>query len=182
MLTDSEVIQLVGANRRDEALAEILRAYRRKVFGLAYSFVRNRETAEDVAQEVFIKVWRALPAFDARASLSTWIYTITRNTSLSALRDKRSSGKLEDASAQGTEPAIEPSTGSATAEVAAENASLLRLVARLPDKQRQVILLFYMQEQSHQEVATMLAMPVGTVKTLLHRARASLAAAGDSDT
>ena len=178
MLTDSEVIQRVGANRRDEALAEILRAYRRKVFGLAYSFVRNRETAEDVAQEVFIKVWRALPAFDARASLSTWIYTITRNTSLSALRDKRRSGDLEDASAQATEPATE----SGAAEAAAENASLLRLIARLPDKQRQVILLFYLQEQSHQEVATMLAMPVGTVKTLLHRARESLAAAGDSDT
>ena len=173
MLTDREVIQLVGANRRDEALAEILRAYRRKVFGLAYSFVRDRETAEDVAQEVFIKVWRALPDFDARASLSTWIYAIARNTSLSALRDRRSSGRLEDTAA----PDVEPASESGAVELGAENASLLRLIARLPDKQRQVILLFYMQEQSHEEVATMLAMPVGTVKTLLHRARASLAAA-----
>src|SRR6185437_14793872 len=72
VLTDGEVIELVGANRRDAALAAILQAYRRKVFGLAYSFVRNREAAEDVAQEVFIRVWRALPSFDARASLSTW--------------------------------------------------------------------------------------------------------------
>ena len=173
MLTDGEVIQLVGANRRDEALAEILRAYRRKVFGLAYSFVRDREMAEDVAQEVFIKVWRSLSAFDARASLSTWIYTIARNTSLSALRDRRRSGKLEDTSAAEVELASE----SGAVELAAENASLLRLIERLPDKQRRVILLFYMQEQSHEEVATMLAMPVGTVKTLLHRARASLAAA-----
>jgi RNA polymerase sigma-70 factor, ECF subfamily len=173
VLTDGEVIQLVGANRRDEALAEILRAYRRKVFGLAYSFVRDREAAEDVAQEVFIKVWRALPAFDGRASLSTWIYTIARNTSLSALRDRRA--KREDAAAP--DPDLEVASESGAAELAAENASLLRLIERLPDKQRQVVLLFYLQEQSHEEVATMLAMPVGTVKTLLHRARSSLAAA-----
>jgi RNA polymerase sigma-70 factor (ECF subfamily) len=173
VLTDGEVIQLVGANRRDEALAEILRAYRRKVFGLAYSFVRNRESAEDVAQEVFIKIWRALPAFDARASLSTWIYTITRNTSLSALRGNRSRPQPQDDAVPETELASEPGS----VETAAEDASLRRLIEQLPDKQRQVILLFYLQEQSHEEVAQMLAMPVGSVKTLLHRARASLAAA-----
>jgi len=178
VLTDREVIQLVGANRRDEALAEILRAYRRKVFGLACSFVRNRETAEDVAQEVFIKVWRALPAFDGRASLSTWIYAITRNTSLSTLRSGRRVGKPEDAAAADLEPPTDPGS----VELAAENAALRRLIGQLPDRQRRVVLLFYMQEQSHEEVATMLAMPVGTVKTLLHRARASLAAAaGVSD-
>jgi RNA polymerase sigma-70 factor, ECF subfamily len=174
VLTDGEVIQLVGANRRDEALEQILHAYRRKVFGLAYSLVRNRETAEDVAQEVFIKVWRALPAFDARASLSTWIYTITRNTSLSALRGRRAAPE------QPVDPAETPAEtdlGSGSVEAAAENTSLLRLIERLPDKQRQVVLLFYMQEQSHEEVAAMLAMPVGTVKTLLHRARTRLAAA-----
>ncbi len=173
MLTDGEVIDLVRAGRRDEALAALLPVYRRKVFGLAYSFLRGREAAEDVAQEVFIRIWRALPDFDGRASLSTWVYTIARNTSLSALRDRRRSGKLEDTSAAEVELASE----SGAVELAAENASLLRLIERLPDKQRRVILLFYMQEQSHEEVATMLAMPVGTVKTLLHRARASLAAA-----
>jgi RNA polymerase sigma-70 factor (ECF subfamily) len=174
VLTDGEVIQLVGANRRDEALAEILRAYRRKVFGLAYSFVRNRETAEDVAQEVFIRIWRALPAFDGRASLSTWIYTIARNTSLSALRDGRHRLPLNEVA---TLAATEIPDESSSVESSAENALLMQLVEQLPDKQRQVVLLFYMEEQSHEEVATMLAMPVGTVKTLLHRARARLAAA-----
>lgn len=176
MLTDGDVIELVGANRRDEALAGILRAYRRKVFGLAYSFVRNREAAEDVAQEVFIKVWRALPNFDGRASLSTWVYTITRNTSLSALRD----GRLANAA-----PALETDIEdeSASAELSAERSALLRLIDALPDRQRQVVVLFYLQERSHEEVAAMLAVPIGTVKTLLHRARAHLAeAAGIPDT
>lgn len=172
VLTDGEVIELVGANRRDVALAAILQAYRRRVFGLAYSFVRNREAAEDVAQEVFIRVWRALPSFDARASLATWIYTIARNTSLSALRDRRREAHVEDPA---TLLEAQPAAGSV--ESAAEQAALMRLVDELPDRQRQVVLLYYLQEQSHEEVASMLAMPVGTVKTLLHRARARLATA-----
>jgi len=62
------------------------------------------------------------------------------------------------------------------AETAADSAALLRMVDQLPAKQRQVVMLFYMQEQSHEEVSAMLAMPIGTVKTLLHRARARLGA------
>jgi RNA polymerase sigma-70 factor (ECF subfamily) len=64
-----------------------------------------------------------------------------------------------------------------SADVLADRAAILRLVDQLPEKQRQVIMLFYMEEMSHEEVAAMLAMPVGTVKTLLHRARARLSAA-----
>ena len=174
MLTDGEVIDLVRAGRRDEALAAILPAYRRKVFGLAFSFLRSREAAEDVAQEVFIKVWRALGEFDGRASLSTWVYTITRNSSLSALRARRNEKSLSHPEALEEIDVIDES---ASAETAASDAALLRLVNGLPDKQRQVVTLFYMQEQSHEEVAAMLGMPVGTVKTLLHRARARLSAA-----
>src|SRR5438552_18570584 len=89
-------MELVRAQRRDEAITVLLPAFRRKVFGLAYSFLRDREAAEDVTQDVFIKVWRALPGFDGRASLSTWIYAIARNASLSALRARRSQSSLSD--------------------------------------------------------------------------------------
>jgi RNA polymerase sigma-70 factor (ECF subfamily) len=171
VLTDPEVIDLVRAGRRDEALAAILPVYRRKVFGLAYSFLRSREAAEDVAQDVFIKVWRALGEFDGRASLSTWVYTITRNSSLSALRGRRRESSLSDPEALEDIDVIDES---ASAESAASNAALMRLVHGLPEKQRQVVTLFYMQEQSHEEVSAMLGIPVGTVKTLLHRARVRL--------
>lgn len=167
-------MELVRAQRHDEAIAVLLPAFRRKVFGLAYSFLRNREAAEDVTQDVFIKVWRALPGFDGRASLSTWIYTIARNASLSALRARRPQSSLSDPEVMDAVDAIDMA---APAESLVERAALLRLVEQLPMKQRQVIMLFYMQEQSHEEVSTMLAMPVGTVKTLLHRARARLSAA-----
>jgi RNA polymerase sigma-70 factor, ECF subfamily len=189
VLTDGEVIELVGANRRDVALAAILQTYRRKVFGLAYSYVRNRAAAEDVAQEVFIRIWRALPSYDARASLATWIYTIARNASLSALRRRRREVQLEEGRGAPTDrPRVDsalPESQVATdsVESAAENASLRRLVDRLPDRQRQVVMLYYIQDESVEEVAAMLAIPVGTVKTLLHRARERLsAAAGAADT
>jgi RNA polymerase sigma-70 factor, ECF subfamily len=166
-------MELVRAERRDEALTLLLPAFRRKVFGLAYSFLRDREAAEDVTQEVFIKVWRALPGFDGRASLSTWVYTIARNASLSALRARRVQPSLSDPQVM---EAVETSQAVAAADELAERAAILRLIDQLPTKQRQVIMLFYMEGESHEEVASLLAMPIGTVKTLLHRARARLGA------
>src|SRR5882757_6447641 len=134
-------MELVRAQRRDEAIAVLLPAFRRKVFGLAFSFLRNREAAEDVTQDVFIKVWRALPAFDGRASLSTWIYTIARNASLSSLRARRPQSSLSDAEVMEAVETLDPAP---TADAMADNASLLRLIDQLPTKQRQVIMLFYM--------------------------------------
>jgi RNA polymerase sigma-70 factor (ECF subfamily) len=167
-------MELVRAERRDEAIALLLPAFRRRVFGLAYSFLRDRGAAEDVTQEVFIKVWRALPGFDGRASISTWIYTIARNASLSALRARRPQSSLSDPEVMKAAEAMNPV---ASADALVDRAAVLRLVDQLPTKQRQVIMLFYMEAQSHEEVAAMLAMPVGTVKTLLHRARSRLSAA-----
>ena len=167
-------MDLVRAQRRDEAIALLLPAFRRKVFGLAYSFLRDREAAADVTQEVFIKVWRALPGYDGRASMSTWIYTIARNASVSALRERRPQSSLSDPAVL---EAVEANDPVPAADDMVDRASILRLVDELPTRQRQVIMLFYMEGQSHEEVATMLAMPVGTVKTLLHRARARLGAA-----
>ena len=174
MLTDARLIELVRADRRDEAIGLLLPLFRRKVFGLAYSFLRDREAAEDVTQEVFIKIWRALPGFDARASVSTWIYTIARNASLSALRARRPQSSLSDPEVMAAVEAVNPVP---SADACVDRAAIRRLVDQLPTKQRQVVMLFYMEAQSHEEVATMLAMPVGTVKTLLHRARLRLSAA-----
>lgn len=180
MLTDARLLELVRAGRRDEAITLLLPVFRRRVFGLAYSLLRDREGAEDVTQDVFIKVWRALPAFDGRASLSTWIYTIARNTSLSALRTRRPQSSLSDPvvmEAMEAMEAMDAVNPVPSADISAERAAILRLVDQLPAKQRQVVILFYMEAQSHEEVATMLGMPVGTVKTLLHRARARMSAA-----
>jgi RNA polymerase sigma-70 factor (ECF subfamily) len=172
MPADDAIIALIQAGRVGEAFERLMPAYRRRVFGLAYSLLRDRGAAEDVAQEVFVKLWQVLPRYDGRAQLSTWIYAITRNTSISAMRKRRRSLSLsdplvfEEAESRSASPSAEPSDG-----------ALWREVDALPDKQRQAVTLYYQEERTVEEVAAMMGLPVNTVKTHLHRARASLAAA-----
>ena len=172
MPADDAIIALIQAGRAGEAFEQLVPAYRRRVFGLAFSLLRDRGAAEDVAQEVFVKLWQALPRYDGRAQLSTWIYAITRNSSISALRKRRRALSLSD-------PAVFGEVESRGASAAAEpsDGALWREVAILPDKQRQAITLYYQEERTVEEVAAMMGLPVNTVKTHLHRARAGLAAA-----
>jgi len=80
--SDAGIVAEVAAGGRDVVLARLVAAYRRKVYALAWSIVRDAALAEDVAQDVFVKAWRALPSYDGRAQLSTWLYAITRNTAI----------------------------------------------------------------------------------------------------
>jgi RNA polymerase sigma-70 factor (ECF subfamily) len=171
MPADEAIIQLVQAGRGQEAFERLVPAYRRRVFGLAYSILRDRAAAEDLAQEVFVKLWRALPRYDGRARLSTWIYAITRNAAVSALRARRRSVSLAD-------PVVLAEVeGIAAAPAATEDAELRRQIDALPEKQRQAVTLYYLDERPVDEVAEMMGLPANTVKTHLHRARASLARA-----
>jgi len=172
MPTDEAIIQLVQASREREAFEQLVPAYRRRVFGLAYSILRDRAAAEDLAQEVFVKLWQALPRYDGRAKLSTWIYAITRNAAVSALRARRRSVSMSDVSVLAEVEGI-----AATPAIEPEDAALRRQVETLPEKQRQAITLYYLDERPVDEVAEMMGLPANTVKTHLHRARASLAAA-----
>jgi RNA polymerase sigma-70 factor (ECF subfamily) len=172
MAADEAIIELCRAGRMQEAFERLLPAYRRRVFGLAYSMLRDRAAAEDLAQEVFVKLWLALPRYDGRAQLSTWIYAITRNAAISALRSRRQLVSLSD-------PAILEETMGIASEPRTdeEDVALRRQVECLPEKQRQAVTLYYFDERSVEEVAEMMGLPVNTVKTHLHRARSALAAA-----
>ncbi len=172
MPADEAIIQLIQAGRAQEAFERLVPAYRRRIFGLAYSILRDRGAAEDLAQEVFVKLWQALPRYDGRARLSTWIYAITRNAAISALRGRRRSVSL-------SEPAVleEVESMMAAPGPAGDDATLRRQVEALPERQRQAITLYYLDERSVDEVAEMMGIPVNTVKTHLHRARANLSAA-----
>jgi RNA polymerase sigma-70 factor (ECF subfamily) len=81
-----DVQELLRRRQYDQALEQLLEAYEQKVYRMAVSILRDRGRAEDVTQDVFLKLWRALPSYDGRAAVSTWLYTIARNTCLSALR------------------------------------------------------------------------------------------------
>ena len=168
-MADQEIRALLDRRHWDQAFEMLVGEYQGKVFRLAYSILGNRARAEDAAQESFLRVWRAIETYNGRAAVSTWLYAITRNTSLS-LREyhaRRETTAL-DAIA---EPPANVERGKPD-----EEQELWNLVAELPEPYRQAILLFHMEEKSYEEVAAMLGIPVGTVKTHLHRARKLLGA------
>lgn len=161
---DSDVQELLRQGQKDRAFERILDLYETKVFRLVFSLVGNTARAEEVAQDSFVKIWQALELYDGRASLGTWIYTIARNTALTYLRAEfyRRTVPLESIA----EPAARP---------VFEDSGIRRLVDQLSEEQREVVMLYYYQEKSVDDVAQMLDLPVGTVKSQLFRARRTLA-------
>src|SRR6266478_5592124 len=162
---DEDVRHLLDARRYSEALERLLDEYEKKVFRMALAILRDPARAEDVTQDFFLKLWQALPSYNGRASPGTWLYTIARNTCLSSSRSDSYRKTLPlDAT---TEPAAPPPAVITDLELAES-------IDRLPEIQRTAITLFYLQEKSIDEVARMLGIPEGTVKSHLHRARLAL--------
>ena len=88
-----DIEQLVKARKYDQAIEQILQNYQGKVFRMAVVILRDAGRAEEVTQDIFLKLWRALPAYDGRAAVSTWLYAIARNSCLSAVRAEGYGGR-----------------------------------------------------------------------------------------
>jgi RNA polymerase sigma-70 factor (ECF subfamily) len=161
---DGDVRRLLRERRYREALEHMLDRHEQQVFRMALAMLRDRGRAEEVTQDVFLKLWKALPTYDGRALPSTWLYAIARNTCLSALRAEkyRATVHLDNAPEPASDPVADP--------------GVRELLVRLPDDQREAVLLFYWQDKSIAEVAALLGLPEGTVKSLLYRARRTLGA------
>ncbi|HEU4590198.1 MAG TPA: RNA polymerase sigma factor [Steroidobacteraceae bacterium] len=187
MERDADLLAALQAGDRHAVLEGLMDRYRQKVMHLAVSILRDQALAEDMAQTVFVKVWQALPKFDGRASLSTWLYTIARNTCLSAVQRERRIVPLEDF-AEVADDDGDPmlfgtaQAGAETAGQAAAEYDVARLLDQLPEPYRRVVVLFYLEDRSCEEVGELLSMPTGTVKALLHRGRKRLAAIAGATT
>jgi RNA polymerase sigma-70 factor (ECF subfamily) len=163
---DEEIRAHLDRRRWEDAVELIARQYQTKVFHLAVSMLGNRELAEDALQEALLRIWKALPGYRGDASISTWVFAIARNTCLTALKSA-GARKALPLETRGVERAVPMEARHAP--------DLEGLIAQLPQPQRQVVTLFYMEEKSYEEVARLLDIPMGTVKTHLHRARKELA-------
>jgi RNA polymerase sigma-70 factor, ECF subfamily len=150
---------------------ELLKAYQGKVFRLCYAMLGNRALAEETAQEVFLRIWRALGAFRGEASLSTWIYAITRNACLTATEkaDKAEAVSLADPDVLQRVEARELERAPRATRI-----DVRAWLAELPVSHRQALTLFYLEERSYKEVAEALGVPMGTVKTWITRGRSAL--------
>jgi RNA polymerase sigma-70 factor, ECF subfamily len=160
--------QVVGAARTGDlaAFESLVRAYQGDVWRLCYQLVRDRSVADDVTQDAFLRAFRFLPRFRGDAKFSTWLFTIARNCALDELRRAGRRRTLEHA----LERADEPRTPEPSARMEIREA-----VAGLSLELREPLVFIDMFGLSYSEVGTILGLPLGTVKSRVHRARHRLA-------
>lgn len=157
------------------AFGALLKRYEQGVYNLAYGVLGNLQEAQDAAQDVFLRVWRYLSSFRGDSAFTTWLYRVTVNTCLNRRRKLRPQLNQIDGDAVLAglpAPTFDPLDATMRRQ---RQEYLWSLVDQLPEKYRVVILLFYREQLSYDEIAEVLALPLGTVKAHLNRARRALA-------
>ncbi len=161
----------------DRAFRQLMDGFRDRVHLFCLRAAPNRDDAEDLAQEVFIRVWKGLGRFRGDSSLATWIYRIAWNVCASYLEKKGRSPELTTYMEEGeedTEPRLVASSVDAGMKQFEDRQFLEYLFESLPEAHKLVLTLYYMQELTYEEIAAVTDWPMGTVKANLHRAKAKL--------
>lgn len=185
-LSDASDQEIVAWARTgyERAYRELVRRYERPVFSLIYRMVRDRERCEDLAQETFVKVLNALDSYRPEFKFSSWIFKIANNAAIDHLRRK----ELDTLSLDGAPDATDPERREGTTLQLAdptENAleelearelggQIERAIAQLRPEYRSCIVLRHVEGYPYDEIAEILELPLGTVKTYIHRARVEL--------
>jgi len=156
---------------------QIVRQYRRKVFNVAYKFVGKHEEAEDLTQDIFLKIFKSLDTFDRRANFQTWLISISRNLCIDHYRSVRKERETIDRDVDANElsPTSREAGPAAMLEQRDRVALLRQALGALPETLRTAVLMRDIQELSYQEIANALRLPEGTVKSRINRGRTELA-------
>jgi RNA polymerase sigma-70 factor (ECF subfamily) len=182
-LPDADLAALARAGR-EAAFRELVRRYERPVFSLIFRMVRDRETSEDLAQETFIKVLNHIDRYRPEFKFSSWLFKIANNLTIDHLRKRH----LKTISIDGSpHAATAAEVEASTFDVEARGESALdemqsrelggaieQAIAKLRPEYRACILLRHVEDRSYEEIAATLDLPLGTVKTYIHRARHEL--------
>ena len=155
----------------------IVQRYWRRVFNVAYKFVGRHDMAEDLTQDVFLKIFKVLGTFDSRANFQTWLISVSRNLCIDYYRSVRKEREIVDRSVDSTEVSVASGEPDAlvTLERGDRRARLHDALEQLPDTLRTAVTLRDIQELTYQEIADKLALPKGTVKSRINRGRKKLA-------
>jgi RNA polymerase sigma-70 factor, ECF subfamily len=182
-LSDPAVVELARKGS-EAAYRELLTRYERPVFSLVFRMVRDRETAEDLSQETFIKVLNNLDRYSPEFKFSSWLFKIANNLTIDHLRRRR----VDTISIEGAPDAVTSESARATSiAVVSGNESPLeelesrelgtaieRAIGKLRPEYRACIMLRHVEDKSYEEIAEIVKLPLGTVKTYIHRARQEL--------
>jgi RNA polymerase sigma-70 factor (ECF subfamily) len=182
-LSDQEIVAL-ARDGRESAYRELIRRYERPVFSLIYRMVRDRALAEDLSQDTFVKVLNALDSYRPEYKFSSWIFKIANNVAIDQLRrrelntlsldgapDARTMEEVEATALQATDRSELPLAELESREL---GGLIESAVAKLRPEYRSCILLRHVEGRSYEEIAETLDLPLGTVKTYIHRARLEL--------
>lgn len=174
LLEEGEARLLAACRRGDqEAFEGLVLKYQHQIFSVAFRILHDQAEAEDVAQEVFLKAFRALAGFRGESKLSTWLYTITSRLCLNRLKARR-----KDLSRRLRDDPVTAENGPPSPDRALEERELRALLERelqgLSEEQRIVLALRDIQGLSYEEIAIALGVELGTVRSRLHRARMAL--------
>ena len=182
-LTDQEVV-LRARSGQETAYRELIRRYERPVFALLFRMVRDRELAEDLSQETFVKALNAIDSYRPEFKFSSWIFKIANNAAIDHLRRR----ELDTLSLDGSPHAETPEAMQATAlqigarqetpldtvEAKELGTAIEAAIGSLRPEYRSCILLRHVEGRAYEEIAEILNLPLGTVKTYIHRARNEL--------
>lgn len=163
-----------------DAFTDIVSLYQHRLYQVCYRMIGNKQEAEDIAQEAFVRAYTNLHTFDQKRKFSTWLYRIATNLCIDRIRKKKPDFYL-DAQVTGTDGLDMYSQIASSETLPEDQVEQMELqdriqyeIKRLPDKYRSVIVLKYIEELSLQEISDILEMPLGTVKTRIHRGREAL--------
>ena len=160
-----------------QAWEQIVRLHRRKVFNVAYKFVGKHDEAEDLTQDIFLKIFRSLDTFDRRANFQTWLISVSRNLCIDHYRSVRKERETID---RDVDPGdLAPVSTEISPYAALEHRDRVTLLkealSTLPETLRTAVMLRDIRELSYQEIADSLHLPEGTVKSRINRGRTELA-------
>jgi RNA polymerase sigma-70 factor (ECF subfamily) len=182
-LTDQEIVAL-AVEGREAAYRELIRRYERPVFSLILRMVRDRQLAEDLSQETFIKALNAIATYRPEFKFSSWIFKIANNAAIDQLRRRSVQTLSLDGAPNATTPdeieatVLQVGDRSESALAALEarelGSSIERAIGQLRPEYRSCILLRHVEGLAYEEIAQLLDLPLGTVKTYIHRARHEL--------
>jgi RNA polymerase sigma-70 factor, ECF subfamily len=172
-LSDQEVVLMARAGR-EAAYRELIRRYERPIFALLFRMVRDRELAEDLSQETFIKALNAIESYRPEFKFSSWIFKIANNAAIDHLRRRELDTLSLDGSPHAETPEAMQESPLDTVEAKELGGAIEIAIGRLRPEYRSCILLRHVEGRAYEEIAEMLDLPLGTVKTYIHRARNEL--------
>lgn len=161
IVTDAQLLER-AKDKDDNAFNELVKRYQNFVYKTAYGYLTDREMAEDVTQDVFIKAYRGLPYFQNDSQFTTWLFKICKNHCLNIIRHRKLETDSREDNSRGHQPDL------------SMKIELKELISRLNDGHKEVIILRYYNDLKYDEIARYLGLPMSSVKMRLYRAKQEL--------